>query len=120
MTDNIEFMLGQALARLDELQRDNQEASQSRKVLYERMDRMSGDIRIVSGQLEQVRNKHDALAKQMADEVMPTVAIMKTLQRDGRNWLMVAGLAGTAISTAVGGLIYGNWNAIWSWVKNTF
>lgn len=138
MPESNSILIGKILEATESLRRDvenirewqedeRNRASDSRRAMHEKLEefndnmvKINATLVSVGGIATQTRDLHTMLDAKITEEVMPAIALVNGLKKDGRNWLVAAGIVGSAISTAVGGLVYSNWDKIWAWVKVTF
>jgi len=138
MAESQAMLMGKLIEATDDLRRDveairnwqeedRHDSAESRKSMREKLEEFNEAMRDINSTLisvggiaTQTRDLHAVLEEKINKEIMPAIALVNGLKKDGRNWLVAAGIVGSAISTAVGGLMYSNWDKIWEWVKATF
>ena len=95
--------------KLDSIERllraQNEESSESRKALYERVQSIETDNKISAKIDAQVRERLDALDARLTTEVMPTVNEVQRWKVAGMTVIGMAGLAGAALASVF----------IWAW-----
>ena len=85
---------GDVRSLLRELERDRVQSRESRGRLYERIEKIEADVKIVGAVASQARDKADATAKTLAEEVKPQTDKIKALGIKGGGFLAGAALIG--------------------------
>lgn len=112
MSDDVQRALGVVEGKLDSLiatvRSTNEQASESRKALYERVAALEADLRGVATGHEQIKTHLNALDNRIDDDVLPTIAEVSRWKVAGVTALAIAGFGGAAVAS----FLYWAWDVI--------